>query len=159
MKVLIAVDVSAAGEGLLDAVARRIWPDKTEFHLISVIEQTTGQFASEPYRTGEELELYKNAISDKLLGFMASLKHKMPHATISGDVVVGGAVESIVREAREVEADLIIVGHQGGYGQGGYSLGGVAERIVQRAPCSVIIVKPKVRVEPVASEMMQGATV
>lgn len=159
MKVLVAADISSAAETLLDAVMHSEWPDRCEFHVVTVVERTTGRFSSQPELTESEIELCKHIADDRMRGIVSTLRRKVPRATVYGVVLVGGAVESIVAKAAEIGADLVIVGHQGTYHQGGFSLGGVAERIVQRAPCSVVIVKPKIVVKPVASARMQGANV
>lgn len=159
MKVLVAVDISAAAETLLDAIMHRHWPEKCEFNIVTVVESTTGHFSCQPERTAEDIEIWKRIAADRVHGFVSAMRRKFPHATVSGDVMVGGAVESIVAKAAESDADLVVLGHQGTYHHGGYSLGGVAERIVQRAPCSVVIVKPKVTVHSRALPIMQGAAV
>jgi nucleotide-binding universal stress UspA family protein len=152
MKVLIAVDVSGAAETMLDTITRRHWPEPCEFNIVTVVERTTGRFASDIEMNDDEIAVCKQIARDRMNGFMSTVARKVPHATVHGDVLVGGAAEVIVKKAVELDVDLIVIGHQGTYGQGGYSLGGVADRVVQHAPCSVIVVKPKVRV-------MQGASV
>jgi nucleotide-binding universal stress UspA family protein len=53
----------------------------------------------------------------------------------------GHAAEQILDEVAEWQADLIIVGHLGKRGLTRFSMGGTATRIVQYAPCSVLLVK------------------
>jgi nucleotide-binding universal stress UspA family protein len=45
--------------------------------------------------------------------------------------------------AREVSADLIVIGTRGRTGLKHLLLGSIAERVVQKAPCAVLTVKPK----------------
>ena len=47
----------------------------------------------------------------------------------------------IVDEAREMDADLIVIGTHGLSGIKHLLLGSIAERVVQRAPCPVLTVK------------------
>jgi nucleotide-binding universal stress UspA family protein len=53
----------------------------------------------------------------------------------------GQAAEQILNEAAAWQADLIVVGHPGKRGLTRFSLGGTTTRIVQSAPCSVLLVK------------------
>jgi nucleotide-binding universal stress UspA family protein len=158
MKVLIAADVSPAAETLIDMLTHRHWPHGSHFHVITVVETTTGRFAYHPFMgTQQELEGEVEVAASRLAGLLHKLRDRIPHATITGGVVAGGAVESICAKAAEMKADLVVVGHQGTYGQGGYSLGGVAERVVHHAPCSVIVVKPKIETKDMTEKELQGA--
>ena len=51
------------------------------------------------------------------------------------------ACEAIVKIAREIEADLIVMGTRGNTGLKHVLLGSVAERTLRLAPCSVLTVK------------------
>jgi universal stress protein A len=53
----------------------------------------------------------------------------------------GYAFEEIVSAAKELEVDLIIIGSHGHTGFKRLLLGSTAERVVQYAPCSVLVVK------------------
>jgi nucleotide-binding universal stress UspA family protein len=53
----------------------------------------------------------------------------------------GHAAEQILDEAAEWQADLIVIGRLGKRGLTRFSMGGTAARIVQYAPCSVLLVK------------------
>jgi nucleotide-binding universal stress UspA family protein len=52
----------------------------------------------------------------------------------------GGAATEIVQRARDLGADLIVIGTHGRRGLAHALLGSVAERVVQRAPCPVLTV-------------------
>ena len=58
-------------------------------------------------------------------------------------VRIGGAVREIVDLAREVGADLIIVGSKGLTGVERIVLGSVAEHVVREAGCTVEVARPK----------------
>lgn len=53
----------------------------------------------------------------------------------------GAAAEQIVRAARSLRADLIVVGTHGRRGFSKFFLGSVAERVVSTASCPVVTVK------------------
>ena len=54
---------------------------------------------------------------------------------------VGNPYEEIVSAAKETDADLIVIGSHGYRGLGHLLLGSTAERVVQYAPCAVLVVK------------------
>jgi len=56
-------------------------------------------------------------------------------------VVAGHAAQELVRAAKEVGADLIVLGHSGHSAIWGTFLGTVTERVSRHAPCSVLIVR------------------
>lgn len=57
-------------------------------------------------------------------------------------VIVGDTVEEIVKLAKEGAYDMIIIGTHGYKGMEKILLGSVAERVVKRAPCPVLIYNP-----------------
>jgi universal stress protein A len=57
-------------------------------------------------------------------------------------VKVGLAWKEIVRLAAEEHADMIVMGTQGRTGLERLLLGSVAERVIRRAPCPVLTVRP-----------------
>jgi nucleotide-binding universal stress UspA family protein len=76
------------------------------------------------------------------------------HATLQGlkdrlgidgevRVVNGTAAESIVQTARELEADLIVMGTSGRTGLARIALGSTAETVAGSAPCSVLVVRAR----------------
>ena len=67
---------------------------------------------------------------------------------------VGNPDEEIVRVAKELEADLIVIGSHGyrGRGIGRLLLGSTAERVVQYASCAVLVVKGAPVDQPAASD-------
>ena len=56
-------------------------------------------------------------------------------------VAVGHAAQEIVRTAKAINADLIVLGHSGHSAAWGGLLGGVTDRVSHHAPCSVLIVR------------------
>jgi nucleotide-binding universal stress UspA family protein len=63
--------------------------------------------------------------------------------TLARSVVRAGAAwEEIVRVAAEEHADMIVMGTQGRTGLERFMLGSVAERVIRRAPCPVLTLRP-----------------
>jgi len=63
----------------------------------------------------------------------------------SAHVALGVPFVEIVRFAREHQADLIVMGSHGRTGLEHLLIGSVAERVVRKAPCSVLVVRDKER--------------
>ena len=60
---------------------------------------------------------------------------------VSGDLRTGAPFLEIISYAREVDADMIVVGTHGRSGLSHMLIGSVAEKIVRKAPCPVLTVK------------------
>jgi nucleotide-binding universal stress UspA family protein len=60
---------------------------------------------------------------------------------VTSQVVVGHAAQELVRAAKDVGADLIVLGHSGHSALWGALLGATTERVSRHAPCSVLIVR------------------
>ncbi len=58
-------------------------------------------------------------------------------------VTTGVPSERIVSLAMAVDADLIVLGTHGRHGLGRVLLGSVAEEVVRRAPCGVLVIRPR----------------
>jgi nucleotide-binding universal stress UspA family protein len=63
------------------------------------------------------------------------------HPGTEGVVRTGSPFVEVINYAREVEADLIVVGTHGRTGLSHMLIGSVAEKIVRKAPCPVLSVK------------------
>jgi nucleotide-binding universal stress UspA family protein len=65
-----------------------------------------------------------------------------PGLTVHPQVAEGTPYEEIVRFARERDVDLIVIGTHGRTGLAHILLGGVTDKVVRRAPCPVLTVRP-----------------
>ena len=63
--------------------------------------------------------------------------------TVQSVVREGYAATAIIDEATEQSVDLIVIGTHGLSGFKHMLLGSIAERVVQKAPCPVLTVKPR----------------
>lgn len=55
----------------------------------------------------------------------------------------GDPAPTINRMAKEIEADLVVIGSRGLSDANHFPLGGVAQRVLEYAPCSVLVIKPQ----------------
>ena len=66
---------------------------------------------------------------------------KLDGVTHRGDVRIGSASTEIVEAAKELQADLIVIGTHGRGPIAHFLLGSVAEKVVRTAPCPVLTVR------------------
>lgn len=146
MKVLIAVDGSECSSLAVDTVKESHWPDETEFLVITVVEPIYYVYAYPnvyiPSLAEAQKENYDYS-NELVASTEEQLKMKHPKNKFGHKVVDGFVAESIVAEAKEWGADLIVLGSHGRKGIQKFLLGSVAEKVAVHSPCSIEIVKQK----------------
>lgn len=139
--ILVPTDFSQHAEGALDFaldLARRFG---AELQLLHVYDYPTyllpegglmpgadllGDIQGETERRFKQLEI-------RLAGSL------VPMRTVSRQ---GVPLVEILRYAREIQADLIVMGTHGRTGIKHFLIGSVAEKVVRKAPCPVLTVRP-----------------
>ena len=150
MKILVATDGSTFSEAAVEAVCRIITEaEKTEVRIVSAYEQPV-MAAAAPYAIPAgfnpvlEKELHENA-SDAASDAVEQISRRIPalEKNLSTHVLCGAPAPSIIHEAEEWGADLIVVGSHGyGFWERMF-LGSVSNAVVHHAPCSVLVVRQK----------------
>jgi nucleotide-binding universal stress UspA family protein len=147
MRVLLAVDGSPHSHIAVEEVAERLWPEGTSVEVLTVIH-AAAPLAIDPafvlaaayvQQTEEQRHLASSVVesgAEKIL-------MKAPHLLVTTKVIEGIPKDAIVDEAREWDADLIVVGSHG-YGRlKRMVLGSVAGAVVASAPCSVHVARAR----------------
>ncbi len=149
MKVLIALEESECSRRALESVKERSWPEDSQFRIINVYEPMPA-YGAEMYspRAAEsmmaaEAEMMKMK-KTKLKETITDLKENVPSCPVSGAILTGDIRTSILDEAKNWGADLIVLGSHGRKGLSKLFLGSVAEGVAGHADCSVEIVKQRV---------------
>ena len=83
----------------------------------------------------------KNEAEQTLTGYAQELRGRK--LEVEAVVREGYPASVIVEEAAARNADLIVIGTRGLSGLKHLLLGSIAERVVQKAPCAVLTVKPR----------------
>lgn len=110
------------------------------FHVLAQVASTTPAFGGGlalPANAKEPREHAEAALATQLDG-----DWRASHRVVE-KIADGHAFVEIVRYAREQEIDLIIMGTHGRSGLVHALMGSVAERVVRKAPCPVLTVKPE----------------
>ncbi len=146
MKILIALDQSECSDMAIKSVFNRNWPETAEFRLISIFEPVANMCVGwhAAYVPVVMIEAEQTMLSDRkkyIEKKVDETKAHFPKNTVSGKVIDGYAWHAIVDEAKNWNADLIIVGSHGRSGFSRLFLGSVAEAVASHASCSVEIIK------------------
>ncbi len=142
MKILVATDGSDYSDYAVNFVANQQWPEGSEMRVISVLEHsalesvTAGEYALKLDEMREHVRDIIKYIASSAADVIASKSYKVSYITCEGV-----AAEEIINEARNWQADLIVVGTHGRRGITKFLLGSVAQRVAIHAPCSVQIVR------------------
>ena len=142
MKILLAIDDSAASDNAIDEVRSRPWPMPSTVRVLSAIQ---------PYTPPATEVVLPSASTDEIRRMLAEQADRRtkaageriaaPGLTIETDVREGDARAVIIDAADEWKADLIVVGSHGRTGLKRVLLGSVAQAVVAHAHCSVEVVR------------------
>jgi nucleotide-binding universal stress UspA family protein len=137
VKLIVALDTSAASQAVVAEIAARPWPSGSEMrvlHVVDLFSLTGGMVYSQRVEEAaiDGGEALVRAAADKL----ASRGIKTSTA-----VVEGYPRTEIIDQAVQSKADFIITGSHGRGPIGRFFLGSVAKEVVRGAPCSVEIVR------------------
>ncbi len=150
MKILIAIDDSPCSTLALDSVAQRHWPKGAQFQIIMIVEPIvydysyalSAKLASALTEANTEFRDYcDQLVKTKVNQF----KKSTGHVDVAGKIIDGLVTDSILQEATNWDADLIVLGSHGRKGIQKVVLGSVAEKVASHSPCSIEIVKQKER--------------
>jgi nucleotide-binding universal stress UspA family protein len=133
MKILLALDLSAGSQVAVDEVAKRPWPAGTSVHVLGVADTERLPFAPDVV---EEILARTNASIGE-----ATDRLKTAGLTATPRVVSGDPRTMIIETAKEIEANLVVVGAQSSTGVAGFLLGSVAKSVLHIAHCSVEVAR------------------
>ncbi|HWW74089.1 MAG TPA: universal stress protein [Pyrinomonadaceae bacterium] len=135
MRILLATDGSGHSEEAVRAVAERPWPAHTEVKVMSMVNPVAYSF--------EELGLYKGGKTERAHRTISEAARVLTGAglRVTAEVAAGRPARRIVGAAREMDADLIVVGTEDRGGLNRLLRGSVSEEVARAAHCSVSVVR------------------
>jgi nucleotide-binding universal stress UspA family protein len=133
--VVVPVDFSEHSFKAMD-VAKEFVEETSNLHLIHVTRpwdehNIGGSWGQET--EAERLQSIENALQDRLEGTDCPDAHVAVH--------IGSPAVEISRYAEEAGAELIVMPSHGRTGIKHFALGSVAERVLRRAPCPVLVLR------------------
>jgi nucleotide-binding universal stress UspA family protein len=134
MKVLFATDGSDLALQAQSLIASIPWPADTSILVLHVIP-LSGLFGSSTAAHGH----LRRAVDHELETTRQALAG--PGRQVDSVVKVGRPASTIVDDAREIEADLVVLGSRGHGAVVSALLGSVAAEVVDYAPCPVLVAR------------------
>ena len=142
MKILTGIDDSKASGDVLKAIIAQIRTENTEVRVLHVLQPMAPAPPQMAPGYAPELEDQKKPareLVERIAKELQSAGFKVHTAVEIGDIR-----ETIIDDAAEWHADLIVVGSHGRSSIQRFLLGSVAEFVARHARCSVEIVRPPV---------------
>jgi nucleotide-binding universal stress UspA family protein len=139
--ILAAVDASANGSRVVSMATRltRAMPSAA-LHLVHVFRTSRLDRARMAAPT-PNTDLIEDA--KEQLAYHVRAARKQSRATITGHFAVGDPAAEILRLCESLDADVLVVGTHDYVGFERFLLGSVAETLMRKAGCPVLIVRPK----------------
>ena len=142
MKILLAIDGSAASDDAIDEVRRRPWPTPSTVRILSVIQPYTPPATEVVLADATIDDIRRRQIAEAEQHTQAAGERiAAPGVTVETAVREGDPRTVIVDDADDWGADLIVVGSHGRTGLKRLVLGSVAQSVAAHARCSVEIVR------------------
>jgi nucleotide-binding universal stress UspA family protein len=129
-----------------DMAARLAKGSGKPLHVLSVYEhedlETEGLSQEMIVRHREDMQQRTTTLMERRLEeYIGPLKKA--GIDVQGQLRIGNPRQIIIETARNVEADLLIMGSHSKRGIFDVALGGTARQVSSRAPCQVVLVSPK----------------
>jgi nucleotide-binding universal stress UspA family protein len=146
-QVVVAYDFSLHGQAVLERAVSLV--SRAPFHVlhfITVIDSHSGVELVPPGKDKIDY-IYVDRVREKMLEQIGLALRECPVAADVHFFVharIGKPAIEILSLAKEVGADLVLIGTHGLTGLERLVLGSVAERVVREAGCAVMVVRPKV---------------
>ena len=132
-RILVPLDGSTAAEAAIPE-AERLSAGNAEVYFLHVVPSLPLEYGARP---GGMVECHLQAIS-----YLEGLRRTFPRVVGPDLIRSGGAADSILQVALEVEIDVIAMTTHARKGLAQWLLGGVAETVVRRAQLPVLLLRP-----------------
>jgi len=148
MNILIATDGSEYADHALEFMLRFPFPRDSKMTVLTVvgdIPMLPAELDALNEAQIESLEQANKRLHEEAEELVKREGKRLRQDGWPGETMVrsGNPVEEILRTAEDIDADLIVLGSHGARSARRFLLGGVSDRVLEYAPCSVLIVKNK----------------
>jgi universal stress protein A len=144
-RILIPTDFSTFSAPAMQyglAIAARF---DAEIHLLHIVPDPAMLVPEAAAFSVESMQAQSDVLKDQAMSALEKLPEDgwSDNKPVIREVRIGAAFIEIIEYAREKDIDLIVIGTHGRSGLMHVLMGSVAERIVRKAPCPVLTVKPE----------------
>jgi nucleotide-binding universal stress UspA family protein len=139
MKILVAHDGSAQADKALEEASRMALLMAAEITIITVAPD----LCLSDEVSDSDCKLITDSLFSEAESSMKKVTDELATKGVKAEVVIkdGHPAEMIIDTANEIEADLIVVGSHGRHGAKRFFLGSVSAKVVEHAPCHVLVIK------------------
>ena len=146
MRILLAVDGSRSSDRARDLVAALPWTEGGRVRIVSVAPTGAdlmgtpwpiATVSDDPELESEVLRIHREALD----AAEREIRSARSDLVIESRLLRGRAASVIVEEARQMPADLVVVGHRGHGRWESILLGSVSAEVVDHAPCPVLVAR------------------
>lgn len=139
-RIVVPVDFLKNTDKLVDYAVYMTEKLSAVLHFVHVVDFYTGTAMLDTSYVQVCINKLLSDVETKMSKFLADNSKRCPGST--GEVVTGDPVDKIIEIARQKDSDLIIISTHGAKGIERIMLGSVAERVLKRAHCPVLIMNP-----------------
>lgn len=138
MKLLVAHDGSEQSDKALKRASEIALGTKSSINILTVVPDLCMIEMSD-----DDCKIMYDTMTKESRKRLEAAKTKLAKKglKVSIDVTFGSPVDAIVKSCAEKKIDMVIVGSHGRHGAKKFLLGSVSSKIVQHAPCEVLVVK------------------
>jgi nucleotide-binding universal stress UspA family protein len=148
-RILVAVDGSKEAHRAVDFLLQWPLPQTISLSVLSVVPPLPIETGSVSEKMPSLLEQVRGPLEREAhrvaLKAVDHIRRRHPNATVT--VAHGHPGQEIVKLAKSVKADLVVVGSRGLTNTDRYLMGSVSDTVVKYAPCSVLVVRHP-RIQP-----------
>lgn len=145
MKVLLAIDEDPCSEEAVSEVGGRAWEANTTVRVLHAVGKFVPPAQELWYDAGGDLDRARREIRDRSMEVAERVRDWLSGRGLNVEVSVrdGEPGPTIVEEARDWGADLIVIGTRGHTGLRRLLEGSVSQYVIHHAPCPVEVVRCK----------------
>jgi nucleotide-binding universal stress UspA family protein len=139
--ILLCYDGSREGQAVLNEGAELAQRCDADVHLLAVIQPSAGAVVAEAIAAESHLTETSRAAEEILKQGIEQLADK--GLKVEGHIVEGQAVEQIALMARELNTDLVVLGHRHRGPLQRWWQNSVGSTLLDEAPCSIFVALEK----------------
>jgi len=144
-KILIPVDFTDCSRRAFYVALEMAAQFQASCTVLYVQEPITGMdFSAKKYRQAyQDLTRIEDGVKKRVLEFVEEGHYEVDEDKFDVEIAVGKPFVEILRKARDLGVDLVIMGSHGKMAGDEVVMGSTAERVVRRSPCPVLVIKPQ----------------